>query len=211
MGNLFFSNKAEKIREAKEKLREDLQALSFDMLGKMHGQVVEVFNNEIWHKGIGEFANLLASYQFMLARLGHSQSLMAGELFKKFSDLNAKLFADAIDFKGAGFISNLDVLRIPGELTVAFVERSNLNTAELSDLLGEKILIMQMHEDFRDTLKEVLHGDFDIDSYPLDFTKDDKEVECTYAVLPKVNIDATTFKIAQQIALVPIVVKQRNR
>ena len=203
---MLFDDKQKKIREAKEKLRNDLIQPSYEMLGKMHGQVIDIFNNEILAKGVDEFADLLAGYQFMLARLGHSQSQMAGELFNKFSGLNAKLFADAIEFKGAGFISNVkDVARIPGELTVAFAERSNLNTAELSDLLGEKISVVQPHENFGDTLKEILHGDFDIDSYPLNFIKDDKEPECTYAVFPKDNVDATTFKIAQQITDVPII------
>ena len=183
---MLFDDKQKKISEAKEKLRNDLHDPSFEMLGKMHNQVVDIFNKEILAKAVDEFADLLAGYQFMLARLGKSQSLMAGELFDKFSDLNAKLFADAIEFKGAGFISNVkDVARIPGELTVAFADRSN----------------------FGDTLKEILHGDFDVDSYPLDFTKDDKEPECAYAVFPKDNVNATSFKIAQQIALVPIVVK----
>ncbi len=205
LGNIFFSNKAEKIREAKEKLRDDLKQPSFEMLGKMHSQVVDIFNNEILAKAVDEFADLLAGYQFMLARLGKSQSLMAGELFDKFSDLNAKLFADAIEFKGAGFISNVkDVARIPGELTVAFADRSNLNTRELSDLLGEKIFVMQPHEKFRDTLKEILHGDFTVKGYRLN-SKGDKR---TYAVFMKDNVNATSFKIAQQIALVPIVVKK---
>ena len=203
---MLFDDKQKKISEAKEKLRNDLHDPSFEMLGKMHSQVVDIFNNEILAKGVDEFANLLAGYQFMLARLGKSQSIVANALFKKFSELNSKLFADAIDFKGAGFISNVkDVARIPGELTVAFAERSNLNTAELSDLLGEKISVMQMHEDFGDTLKEILHGEFNVDSYPLDFTKDDKEPECTYAVFPKDNVDATTFKIAQQFMGAPII------
>ena len=203
--SFLFDDKQKKIREAKEKLRSDLREPSFEMLGKMHDQVVDIFNNEILAKGIDEFANLLAGYQFMLARLGHSQSLMAGKLFKKFSELNAKLFADAIDFKGAGFISNVKaVARIPGKLTVALAERSNLNTAELSDLLGEKISVMKPHEKLRDTIKEILHGDFRVKDYQFN-AKGDKR---TYAVFMKSNVEATSFKIAQQIALVPIVVKK---
>ena len=204
--SLLFDDKQKKIREAKEKLRNDLTQPSYEMLGKMHDQVVDIFNNEILAKGVDEFANLLAGYQFMLARLGHSQSLIANALFNKFSGLNAKLFADAIDFKGAGFISNVKaVARIPGKLTVALAERSNLNTAELSDLLGEKILVMQPHENFGDTLKEILHGEFNVDSYPLDFTIANTEPDCAYAVVPKDNVDATSFKISQQIMGAPII------
>ncbi|MBR1647551.1 MAG: 50S ribosome-binding GTPase [Selenomonadaceae bacterium] len=208
---LLFDDKQKKIREAKEKLRNDLKKPGHEMLGKMHNQVVDIFNNEILAKGVDEFKNLLAGYQFMLARLGHSQSKVAYTLFKKFSELNAKLLAEAIDYRDAGYADIEAVARIPGELTVAFVGDANLNTDKLADLLGEKILLTHPHEKISETVKEILHSDIDIDRYPLDFTKAGKKTKHTYSVLPKEKVNATSFKIAQQIAGIPIIVDTFKR
>ena len=206
LGWIFSDSKEEKIRKAKAKLREDLTQPSFEMLGKMHDQIIDIFNNDILNKGIDEFSDMLGDYAHMLARLGQSQSSMAATLFDKFSDLNAKILEEAISYKGAGFISSVDeIARVPGETMVAFADRSSLNTKELSDLLGEKILVTRAGKDLPETLKNILNSDFDVDFYPLDYDTEDAEAERAVAVLPQKKIDATKFKIAQQIAGVPII------
>ena len=178
------------------------------MLSKMHDQIINIFNDDILGKGIDEFAEMLGDYAHMLARLGQSQNQMAALLFDKFSDLNAKLLGEAINYKGAGSVENVSyIARIPGETMVIFADRANLNKKDLSDLLGEKILTVKPKEDFVQTLRIILGGDFDIDSYPLDFTKDNDETNCTYALFPKQKVSATNFKIAQQITDVPIIVR----
>ena len=206
LGWIFSDSKEEKIRKAKAKLREDLTQPSFEMLGKMHDQIIDIFNNDILNKGIDEFSDMLGDYAHMLARLGQSQSSMAATLFDKFSDLNAKILEEAISYKGAGFISSVDeIARVPGETMVAFADRSSLNTNELSDLLGEKILVTRAGKDLPETLKNILNSDFDVDFYPLDYDTEDAEAERAVAVFPQKKIDATKFKIAQQIAGVPII------
>ena len=206
LGWIFSDSKEEKIRKAKAKLRKDLTAPSFEMLDKMHSQIIDIFNKEILDKGVDEFADLLGDYAHMLARLGQSQTFMSATLFDKFSDLNAKLLEEAIAYKGAGFISSVDeIARVPGETMVAFADHSNLNTVELSNLLGEKILVMQAAENVSDTVKNILNSDFEVDVYPLDYDTDDKEAERAVAVFPQKKVNATTFKIAQQIAGVPII------
>ena len=168
----------------------------------MDSQVREIFNKEIWQKGIVEFWNLLAGYQYMLARLGKSQYKMARRLFGEFSDLNAKLLEEAIVFKGAGFISSVsDVARIPGEILVAFAPRANLNDKELSDLLGEKISIIKPEAKRPLTVQNILGCSITIKSYNLDVEKSEQ----AHAAFPNKTVDATKFKIAQQIAGVPII------
>ena len=199
---LLFDDKQKKIREAKEKLRKDLKSPSHEVLNKMDSQVREIFNKEIWQKGIVEFWNLLAGYQYMLARLGKSQYKMARRLFGEFSDLNAKLLEEAIVFKGAGFISSVsDVARIPGEILVAFAPRANLNDKELSDLLGEKISIIKPEAKRPLTVQNILGCSITIKSYNLDVEKSEQ----AHAAFPNKTVDATKFKIAQQIAGVPII------
>ena len=198
-----FDDKQTKIREAKAKLREDLKPPSYEILGKMDNQVRDIFDKEIWQKGIIEFWNLLAGYQFMLARLGKSQYYMARKLFNEFSDLNAKLLEEAIIYRGAGFISSVsDVTRIPGEILIAFATRANLNDKELSDLLGEKFSVMNPESKTPETVQKILGCPIEIRSYNLD---DSENPEQAFAVFPENKISATNFKIAQQIAGVPII------
>ena len=204
--SFLFEDKQEKIRKAKAKLREDLTAPSHEMLDKMHNQVIDVFNKEIWNKGYVEFWNLLAGYQFMLARLGQSQYRIARALFKEFSDLNLKLLIEASNYKGAGSAKGVSSIpRIPGETMIIFAERWNVDTKKLSDLLGEKVLVMKDEEKLSDNVKHVLNCDLDIDKYPLDFSKDNKEPKNALAIFPKNKVDATAFKLAQQMAGVPII------
>ena len=210
--SFLFEDKQEKIREAKAKLREDLTPPSYEMLGKMHSQVVDIFNDEILAKGIDEFSNLLCGYQFMLARLGQSQSILASKLFVKFNDLNVKLLQEAIAYKNAGSFSSLDgIARVPGETMLVFANGAKLNTAELSDLLGEKISVMQLEENLPDVVKNILGCDFNVDSYPTDFTKENEEPQNAVAVIPQKKVNATNLKLAQQIAGVPIIVDTFKR
>ena len=205
LGNVFSEGREEKVRAAKKKLRADLETSSHAMLKKMQNQAVEFFNAEIRQKGLAEFHDLLASYQFMLARLGKSQYEIAYALFKKFSDLNEKFFIEAIIYKGAGYVSDVrEIARLPGELLVVFADRANLNVRELNDLLGEKISVMKSHKKISETVKNILQSELEIDFYPLDFGNfPDKSV----AIFPKSRVNDTSLKIAQQIAGVPIITR----
>ena len=139
-------------------------------------------------------------------RGGDSQSNLASKLFVEFSDLNVKLLQEAIAYKNAGSVPSFDgIARVPGETMVIFADRANLNTTELSDLLGEKILVTQAEEDISDTVKNVLGSDFDVDFYPTKFTEENEESQNAVAVFPKNKVNATSLKIAQQIAGVPII------
>lgn len=206
LGWIFSDSKEEKIRKAKKKLRDDLTEPSFDMLNKMDAQIVDILNKEILNNGIDAFADMLVEYSHMLARLGKSQYKTARALFRAFNTLNTKLLGVAIEYKGAGFISSVEqIARVPGETMIVFAARSNLNTAELSNLLGEKLLVMPMAERLPDTVRKILGCDVKHEFYPLDYDTDDKQAERAVAVFPKKKVNVTAWKIAQQIAGVPIV------
>ena len=205
LGNIFSDSTEEKIRAAKEKLRKDLKSASYEVLDKIYFQAVEFFNNEILINGVDEFSDLLAGYQFMLARLGKSQYEIAYKLFKKFSNLNENLLTEAIVYKGAGYVTNIkEIARVPGDLFVAFAERANLNVRELSDLLGEEIFVVKAQKKISDTVRNILDSDLQIDFYSLDFSDNSEKA---FAVFPTEAIDETNFKIAQQIAGVPIITR----
>lgn len=200
-----FEDKQKKIREAKSKLRNAITPPSRDILNQMHDKVVETFNKEILAKGVDEFSDLLAGYQFMFARLGDSQSYMASALFEEFSDLNFKLLVEANNYKNIGSADVAYIPRIPGEKMLILADNSNLDTRKLSDLLGENVSVMKPAEQLPDSVDEVLNCDTDVDSYPLDFSKENEETQYAYALFPKNKVDATNFKLAQQIADVPII------
>ena len=206
VGWLFSDSKEEKIRKAKAKLREDLQDPSFEMLSKMHSQVIEVFNKEILDKAVDEFWDMLADYQHMLARLGQSQSEMADNLFYNYQNLNAVMLDEAVDYVNAGSYSNAkNILRIPGEHCVLLADRSNLNANAISDLLGEKFITMKPKEKLIDTVEIVLGCDYEVESHWMEFDTEEKEAEKAYSIIPKDKVDETKFKLAQQIAGIPII------
>lgn len=205
LGNLFFDSKEKQRQQNREKLRDAITPKSYEVLGKMHDKVIDTFNDKILAEGVDGLYDLLAGYQFMLARLGESQYNVAAALSNNFRDLNYKLLEEAVAYTNAGTADVGDIPRIPGEKTIIFAKRSNLDTQTLSNLLGENVSVMKPEEDFADTVKKVLGSDFDVDNYWLDFDTDEKKAERAVAVFPKNKVDATNFKLAQQIASVPII------
>ena len=207
LGNFLFDSEKKQREQNRQKLRDAITAPSYDVLEKMQDKVIEEFNNKILAEGVDEFSDSLAGYQFMFARLGDSQSDMARALFDEFSDLNFKLLVEANNYKGVGSADVSDIPRIPGEKMLILADRSNLDIRKLSDLLGENISVMAPAEQLPDTVDKVLNCGTNVDSYPLDFSKENAEPKYTYALFPKKKVDATNFKLAQQIAGVPIIAK----
>ena len=208
VGWLFADSKEEKIRKAKTKLREDLKAPSFEMLDKMHNQVIEVFNKEIIDKALKEFWYMLTDYEFMLARLGKSQAEMSNALLKDYQNLNAVLLDEAVDYVNAGSYSNgQNIMRIPGEHFVLLADRYNLKTDAISDLLGEKFVSMKPAKKLSQTVEMILGCSYDYDKYYLELGTEEKEAKETYSIIPKDKVNETNIKLAQQIAGIPIIVR----
>ena len=205
LGNLFFDSKEKQRQQNREKLRDAITPKSYEVLDKMYSQVIDTFNEKILAKGVNEFADLLAGYQFMFARLGESQYNMAANLFYEFSDLNFKLLVEANNYKKVGSGNLNEIPRIPGEKMIIFADSSNLDTRKLSELLGENVSVMKHEEELSDNVIKILGCDFDVDFYPLDFTKENEEPKEALAIFPKNKVDVTKFKLAQQIAGFPII------
>ena len=207
IGQFLFDSKEKKKRQNREKLRDAITPPSYEAFDKMYGKVIDAFNEKILAEGVDEFDNSLCGYQFMLARLGDSQCNMALDLFREFSDLNFQLLVEANNYKGVGSGNIEYIPRIPGEKMLILADPSNLDTRKLSDLLGENVSVMKPKEKLPDTIKEILGSDFDVDFYPLDFDKENENAEEALAIFPKKEVDETKFKLAQQIAGVPIILK----
>ena len=174
---------------------------SFEMLNKMHNQVVQMFQTEIVGKGIHEFATLLTSYRFMFARLGKSQNDIANKLSQKYRQLNAILLEEAIKYKSESSSLNLKfkcVIRIPGEKMILLDKKSNFYNDLISSLLGEKFETLKPKQEFYDTLKMLLGCDYKIKRYPLEFDE-------PFAIAAPQNVDKKKINLAQQIACAPII------
>lgn len=204
---IFSESREEKIRKNKQKLREAVTQPSFEILDKIHNQAIEIFNTEILNKGVDEFQDLLANYQFMFARLGKSQGDMANNLSFEYRHLNAILLGEAIDYTNAGSFSKDDAefpMRIPGERMVLLADKSNLDNDAISALLGEKFVSLKPKQEFPDTVKMLLGCDYQVDSYKLEFDTEEKEGEETIALFPD-KVNERKINMVQQIAGVPII------
>ena len=196
----FFENKENKIRDAKDKLFKQLKDSSFAALTKVNNQAREILNKYML-VNIDEFSNVLANYALMLARLGKSQSEIAENLIGEYNELNSVLFEDAFSYKGVENVWGIRAtMRIPGEMSIVIVDNTDINPHDISELLGERFFIMKPQKNWNENMKKVLHCDFKLDSYQLDFETDDK----THSVTPLEKVNPTRLKLAQQISPYPI-------
>ncbi len=98
IGASFFTDKQEKIREAKAKMIKDLTAPSHKMIDEMQAGVVKIINEKIIREDINKFGKTLGDMAHMLAKLGDIQTKLALVLGKKFNDLNIDLLSNAVEY-----------------------------------------------------------------------------------------------------------------
>lgn len=204
---IFSESRDEKIRKNKQKLRDAVTKPSFEILGKIHTQAIEIFNTEILSEGVKGFYNLLNKYQFMLANLGNSQRIVASKLAEEFISLNKKFLEEAVNYKGIKYIPNIAAIaRVPGEMLMLTAIDSNFNKKSMSNLIGEKIVIKPPQLNFKDTLEIFLGCKYGMRNYPL-FNASNSENDNVHAIIPDEKIPVLNFKLAQQIAFLPIITR----
>lgn len=200
--SFLFDDKAQKIREAKAKLRKDLSNPSFKMLYQMHKQVINIFDENIVAKGINEFSIMLSEYAHLFARLGKSQAELANSLRQDYESINSKLLDAAIRYKGKGSLGRYIVsIRIPGEIFTVFAENSTLLVKPISDLLGEKFFVMEPYGNLADARRQILGCDTSL-SYCYDSKS---SVVCI--IVPQGKVNPTSLKLAQQLSEDPIILR----
>lgn len=204
---IFSESREEKIRRNKKKLRDAVTQPSFEILNKIHKQAVENFNTEILSKGVQGFYNLLAKYQLMLTNLGNSQRIVAGKLAEEFISLNKKFLEEAVNYKGIKYTPNIAAIaRIPGEMLMLTAINANFNKKSMSNLIGEKIVIKPPQLNFKETLEMFLGCKYGMRNYPL-FNASNGENDNVHAIIPDEKISVLNFKLAQQIAFLPIIMR----
>lgn len=145
---LFGSSKAEKIREAQEELQEQLQD-AMDECGyvdKLMAGVANIMYEEIFCKGVDGLYNALAQMDAMLIGLAKEEATGAERLGVLLNQLNCQLLHEAERYiaaqEGKNLVLSVDrIVRIPGELTVAYDTVASFDgyEAQMTKLIGEKV------------------------------------------------------------------------
>lgn len=142
---LFGSSKEEKIREAQEELKEQLQD-AMDECGyvnKLMAGVSKIMKEEILGKGVDGLYKALAQMDAMLIGLAKEEATGAEKLGVLLNQLNCQLWHEAEGYvAGKNIDSSVDrLVRIPGEVTVAYgtVDGFDGYEAQMAKLLGEKV------------------------------------------------------------------------
>lgn len=145
---LFGSSKEEKIRKAKAKLRDALQD-AMDECGyvnKLMAGVANTICEEIFGKGVDGLYNALAQMDAMLIGLAKEEATGAERLGVLLNQLNCQLWHEAERYiaaqEGKNLVLSVDrIVRIPGELTVAYDTVASVDgyEAQMTKLLGEKV------------------------------------------------------------------------
>ena len=198
-----FDDKETKIRENKKKLRESLTQATDPVLEKMHQGVIDIFNEKILGEYIDGFAKALENFEFTMSWLGYSQSELASSLANKYMDLNFELLNQAIKYSklGGKFSGVKHSARVPGEKFLFIADSCTLDVKKVSNVLGNNFIYMNSGGDDAENVKRILGCDFEFSWYP--FTNDENAEGAT-AIKPVESINPTDFKLAQQIAGVPI-------
>lgn len=142
---LFGSSKEEKIREAQEELKEQLQD-AMDECGyvnKLMAGVSKIMKEEILGKGVDGLYKALAQMDAMLIGLAKEEATGAEKLGVLLNQLNCQLWHEAEGYvAGKNIDSSVDrLVRIPGEVTVAYgtVDGFDGYEAQMAKLIGEKV------------------------------------------------------------------------
>ena len=201
-GNLFES-KAEKIKKAKAKMREDLTEPSHKMVDEICSKIAEVFEEDILKKGLNDFGSLLLDMSYLLMNLGAAQCKLANRLNKTFRTLNAKLLQEAIKYKGrqGGKIDVKDIARVPGKEFLIIAHAQSFNIRELSALLGENLYVVTPENNDAEMVKKILHSDVKTIEFQLNGFDESRKA---WLLIPNNRIERTNYLLAQQVAGIPI-------
>ena len=71
----------------------------------------------------------------------------------------------------------------------------------------DKIAAIKPRDETLDKFKMFTGQDFKMDAYARDFDKDEGKFQKTFSLIPKEKINADTFKMAQQYAGIPIIMR----
>ncbi|MBR1645963.1 MAG: 50S ribosome-binding GTPase [Selenomonadaceae bacterium] len=209
---IFGDSKEEKIREAKNELREKLGESRDEILSNVGDSVIKVINEEIFGKQIDGFYNTLFSMADMLENLSYAQNSVADTLNHQYGELNFQLLVRAAQYSqiGSDELSISTIARIVGE-EFFFVNSKRLsesNRQKLSELLGEKLSVCKVGDEtyFDDVVdyvqRNILGCEFGFDK----FVEDEDNGDMYLIHLPgSGNFTDEEIQLTQQIFDDPVI------
>ena len=209
---IFGDSKADKIRKAKNKLREALEESRDEILSKVDNGVIDTLNKKIHGEQIGNFRDTLFSMADMLKELSYAQNVVADTLNAQYGELNFALLARAAEYSR---ISS-DELKISGIARIVGEEffignsarLSETNRRKLSALLGERLSVCHVTDEneFNDLCDYVRQNILGCDFSFTKFVEDEANGDMYLIVLPKrENFTDRQIQLTQQIFNDPVV------
>ncbi len=147
---LFGDSKEEKIRKAKNELREKLNESRDDIVDKISSGVIDILNQNILHGQIDGFRDILVKRRDMFKRLAYEQNDMATNITVQYRNLNFELFNRAGDFYNHSVgLQEVFIVRIVGEKFIIFTTTlmPGKEKAELANILNEKTTVITLNSD----------------------------------------------------------------
>ena len=211
---LFGDSKEEKIRKAKNELREKLEESRDDLLGKTWDSLTDVINNEILGKQIRGFKDTLFDMMNMLEKLAYTQNHVADTINSQYFDLNGQLLWDAIQYSGDDprKLEKLELARVVGNKFLVFSTTaskiSDSTRRKISSLIGENVEFYEIDEEnyFGDEMKiieeKILKSEFGFSK----FVEDEENGDMYVITLPRENYyTPEQIQLAQQLTYDPVV------
>lgn len=214
--SLFFGDsKAEKIRKAKQSLRESLDKSRDEIISDTGDSIRKIINEDIFGKQIDGFRDKLTSMQQMLTDLSYDQNSVADTLNWQYKDLNFELLVRAAmhaDIPPEKF-KQVANYRIVGE-EFLIVNEGNLSEGDrskLANLLGEPVTVLKVTDSEQRFSQEhefvskkilILRQNLSWTTFVEDETNGDMHL----IVLPRKGyFDAKQIQLTQQIFADPVV------
>ena len=119
---VFGDSKSEKIRKAKNELRDKLNESKRELLSNIDDNVLKILNVQILHKQVDGFENALFGMRDMRERLAYVQKKMADTVNDLYRDLNYRLLWEAMEYTGGNprDLKEVFTARIVGDQFLVF-------------------------------------------------------------------------------------------
>ena len=147
---LFGDSKEEKIRKAKNELRDKLNDSRNEILKNAKNGIKKIIDQEIFEKQISGFREILFKMYEMLAKLAYTQNKISDVINEEYRELNLELLCNAIEYAGGRprRFKNLTTARAIGENFITFGTSIMPDSMQgrVEKVLGEKFSFCEVSE-----------------------------------------------------------------
>ena len=138
---LFGDSKEEKIRKAKNELREKLEESEQEILKNVGDSVIKNLNESVFNRQIDGFRDALIDMYEMMRELSYRQNKVADAINEQYRSLNYELFWHAVEYLQIEQPDQVFLARVVGKKMFVFSTTyvSGEIEEKISKLIGEKV------------------------------------------------------------------------